>query len=369
MLLLRYSNCRTWEFGGAHASTKVTEQQVGVLFTKSSAAPIISLSNSGTLNYLDPSSSTPIRSVHGHQGSIETMCVVKEAETIFTGSYDGRVCAWDIAVGDAKVITEEGAKVGHLTPSGESVLYSIQKKEDEVKKISLDDLSSKYPKGDPIDISNVLFTDYEPRGIAVQDDLTFVATIKDIKIMQNGQVIAREETEFTPTAIAANPAVPGEFVVGAADVLYLPNLSDQEYSIHIYSYVNSKLTHKKAHKYRDQVTCLAYSTKGDVLAVGYASSHIVLYSADKDYQVLSDKFTFHNGRIKDLAFNASGTHFLSASLDSHVYVWAVPGRGASGKIKIDGASGDGVYGVGWLGEKRIVTTGHDAAVKIWDVDI
>jgi len=187
--------------------------------------------------------------------------------------------------------------------------------------------------------------------------------------MEGENVIIQEDTEFTPTALAANPRVPGEFAVGGADVLFLPNLADMEYSVHIYSYVDETLTHKHALKFRDEVTCLAYSAKGDILAAGFASSHIVLYSADKNYQVLSDKFTFHNGRIKSLAFNPSGTHFLSGSLDSHVYVWAVPGRGAHGKIKIDEASGDGVYGVGWVGDKRIVTAGHDAAVKIWDVEI
>ena len=52
-------------------------------------------------------------------------------------------------------------------------------------------------------------------------------------------------------------------------------------------------------------------------------------------------------------------------------MWTVPGLGIVGptKLKVEGASGDGVYGVGWVGDKRIVTTGHDAAVKMWDVEI
>jgi len=136
---------RKWKFGDDNdASTKVSEQQVGVLFTKSSAAPIISLSNSGALNYLDPSTADRIRVVQGHKGSIGTMCVVEQSKTIFTGSYDGRVCAWDIAEGNANVVIEEEAKIGHLTPTEDFILYSLQKKEDEIKKITLDDLSTKY---------------------------------------------------------------------------------------------------------------------------------------------------------------------------------------------------------------------------------
>jgi len=216
----------------------------------------------------------------------------------------------------------------------------------------------------------VQFPEGETQGIAGLDDSTYVATVKGISVLNGGQVIAQEETTFTPTTIAINPANLGEFAVGGTDVPSSTIPSDHEYSVHIYSFANSEITHKQELRFRSEVTCLSYSTKGDILAAGYASSHIVLYSASEDgYQLLSDKFSFHNGRIKTLAFNASGTHLLSGSLDTDVYVWAVPGRGGSGKIKIAGASGDGVYGVGWVGEKRIVTTGHDAAVKIWDVAI
>lgn len=38
-------------------------------------------------------------------------------------------------------------------------------------------------------------------------------------------------------------------------------------------------------------------------------------------------------------------------------------------IAIKGASKDGIWGVGWVGEKRIASTGGDAAVKIWEVSI
>lgn len=38
-------------------------------------------------------------------------------------------------------------------------------------------------------------------------------------------------------------------------------------------------------------------------------------------------------------------------------------------IAIKGASKDGVWGVSWVGEKRIASSGGDAAVKIWDITI
>ena len=137
---------RTWTFGDGHGSSKVSDQQVGVVYTNSSAAPIISLSNSGALNYIDPSSSDPIRVVQGHKGSIETICIKETtgAKTIFTGSYDGRVCAWDVPTGDPKVVAEEDAKIAHLTPVSDGVLFSVHKKEDEIKRAGLGDIAAKY---------------------------------------------------------------------------------------------------------------------------------------------------------------------------------------------------------------------------------
>jgi WD repeat-containing protein 1 (actin-interacting protein 1) len=117
----------------------VPHQQVGALFSASSAAPIVSLSLSGALNYLDPSSSKPIRNVWGHQKSINAMGTTSDYKTIFTGSYDGRVCAWDVATGDAEVINDNGAGILQFTAS-EKAAWSISQ-DDVLKDINIEKLS------------------------------------------------------------------------------------------------------------------------------------------------------------------------------------------------------------------------------------
>src|SRR5208282_3500387 len=120
----------------------VPHQQVGVLFTTSSAAPIVSLSLSGALNYLDPFSSKPIRSVSGHQKPINAMGTTSDHKTIFSGSYDGRVCAWDVATGDAEVINENGGSVLQFTAS-EKAAWSISQ-DDVLKDLDIEKLSLGY---------------------------------------------------------------------------------------------------------------------------------------------------------------------------------------------------------------------------------
>ena len=127
---------RTWLFG---SGSSVPHQQVGTVFTTSSAAPIVSLSLSGILNYLDPSSAKPIRSVAGHQKPVISLCAT-ESKSVLTGSYDGRVCAWDIASGDAEIISEDGGGVVRFA-SSESHVWSISQddilKEIDIQKLSL----------------------------------------------------------------------------------------------------------------------------------------------------------------------------------------------------------------------------------------
>jgi WD repeat-containing protein 1 (actin-interacting protein 1) len=122
------------------------------------------------------------------------------------------------------------------------------------------------------------------------------------------------------------------------------------------------LTGSRAH-----ITSLAYSPKGDFLAVGDSTGKIVLYTVSGDYEVKTSRWSFHVARITSLEFNAVGTHCVSGSLDTNVYVWSTQSVGKY--IAIKGASKDGVWGVSWVGEKRIASSGGDAAVKIWDITI
>src|SRR5271168_3067874 len=131
--------CSTWSFG---SGMSIPDQQVGVLFTSSSAAPIISLSLSGALNYLDPSSDKPIRYVLGHQKPINALGTIPSHKTIFTGSYDGRVCAWDVATGEAEIVNETGAGIVQFTASDKGV-WSISQ-DDVLKDIDISKLSLGY---------------------------------------------------------------------------------------------------------------------------------------------------------------------------------------------------------------------------------
>ncbi|KAJ2747070.1 WD40 repeat-like protein, partial [Coemansia sp. BCRC 34301] len=80
-------------------------QQVGNLWA---GEHIISLSLSGDINTIQMGADRPVKVVTGHQKAI-TAATLTPGGSLFTGSYDGKLCAWDLSSGDAQMI--EGPKI------------------------------------------------------------------------------------------------------------------------------------------------------------------------------------------------------------------------------------------------------------------
>ena len=333
----------SWTFGHG---ISIPHQQVGVVFTTSSAAPIISLSLSGDLTYLEPSSAKPIRTLHGHQKSINALAATPDFRTVFSGSYDGRVCAWDVASGNADVVSETGGGVVQFT-AADKTAWSVSQ-DDVLKDIDVGKLS----------LGGTSATGSTPRGVSAQDGETvFLATITDVQVLERGKKIVQEKTKFTPSAIAANPAVKGEFAVGAEDT-----------KVYIYTHSESNLKLKATlTASRASISALAYNPQGTFLAVGDSSGKILLYTVSGGEATLkTSRWAFHVSRITSLAFNAAGTRCVSGSLDTNVYVWSTESVGKY--VAIKGAAKDGVWGVAWVGDGRVVSAGGDGAVKVWEIE-
>jgi WD40 repeat protein len=101
-------------------SGNVEDQQVGNAWTP--AGHLVSLALSGDLYYLDPRTDKPVRTIYGHQKSITAFAVQKE--TLYTASYDGRVCAWSSTSGEATLVSGKGHtnQVSFLTTTPSHVL-------------------------------------------------------------------------------------------------------------------------------------------------------------------------------------------------------------------------------------------------------
>jgi WD40 repeat protein len=336
---------QTWRIG-EEGSVNVGDQQVGVVWPHGrSDGLIISLSLSGDLNYLSEGKDKPIRVVQGHN---KTVTALGESDgknqTLTTGSFDGKVCSWDISTGIGSVV-EGQAHSNQVTQfaSAAGQTYSVGW-DDTLRTIQ--DSTNNFV-GTPTKLPA------QPKGIAAASNGRVVVALDDsITVYAGNKLLSQLPTDYTPGAIAAHGAL---VAVGAANN-----------AVQLYTLANSgelspshTLTVSTA-----SISALAFSPDGAHLAAGSAAGKIIVYKSDT-WEVATDRWSAHTARVLSVAWNRAGTHAASGGLDTHVHVWSLAQPGS--RVRAANAHKDGVYGVAWVGEDRVASTGGDAAVKVWAV--
>lgn len=337
---------QTWRFGG-EGNVSIPDHQVGVVWPAGrSDGMVVSLNLAGDLNYLVEGSQTPTKVVQGHNRSITALGSSEGAkgQTFWTGSFDGRVCSWDSnsGIGSAAEGQTHSNQVSGFTTT-ESRAYSVGW--DDTLRIA--DVSSNTFLGEAAKLSA------QPKGVASAEGRIFVATTSGIDIFSNDKPVGNFPTkDFTPTSIAASGST---LAVG-----------DDANIVHIYTIDSA---HKLAPKETltnatSQITSLSFTPTGSLLAAGTSSGKILVFDAS-NWSVKTDRFSAHTARVTCLAWNKEGSHLVSGGLDTNVFVWSLKAPGK--RVKAANAHKDGVYGVCWRGADGVVSTGGDAALKVWGV--
>ncbi|KAK8138740.1 WD domain-containing protein [Apiospora sp. TS-2023a] len=336
---------QSWRLGGDGVS--VNDQQVGVVWTPRSDGLIVSLSLDGNLNYLQEGNSTPIKVVQGHNKSITAMGTDNEGkgQTLYTGSFEGRVCKWDVSSGVGTAVDGQSHtnQVTHFTSSSGRA-YSVGWDDN----LRIIDESANTFAGESLKISA------QPKGVATAEGRVYVATPSSVEIyVKDAHVASFPISDAQPTAIAAH----GSQVAVGTD----------SNAVRLYQVDGSnKLTLSgEAKNSTAQISALAFSKDGAHVAAGNSSGKIFAYKT-ADMSVAVDRWSAHTARVTSIAWNEEGTHAASGALDTNVYVWSVAKPGS--RVKALNAHKDGVNGVCWVdGGKKVASTGGDAAIKIWGV--
>lgn len=334
---------QTWRMG-EEGTVSIPDHQVGVVWPSGrSDGLIISLNLAGNLNYLVKGSKTPQRVVQAHRKNITTVTAGTAPEnTLFTGSSDGQLCSWDIGTGLAETIDGEAHTnyVAGLATSSEGRIFSVGW-DDSLRSI---DASAKTFTGTSSK------TDGQPKGVAISAGSVVLATHKGLEVSKDGEKQKEIKTGFSPSTIAASDT---RVAVGGDD-----------HKLHIYS--TSLDPQKDISDPNSLITALAFSPKGDHLAVGFSSGKILVYKCE-DWTVAINRWSSHTGRVTSVAWNSTGTHAVSGGLDTNIFVWSVAKPGS--RVNTSNAHKDGVNGVAWVdGDAKVVSVGGDAAVKVWKVE-
>ena len=112
------------------------------------------------------------------------------------------------------------------------------------------------------------------------------------------------------------------------------------------------------------VTCLAYSPDSLKLAACDSNRNVLVINLET--RIVENEWLFHNARVNCVAWSPSGTRLATGSLDTNIEIWSR--EKPSKHISIKGAHLEGVNGVGWESETRLVSGGQDGFVKGWDIE-
>ncbi|KAF3919929.1 Beta-TrCP [Arthrobotrys entomopaga] len=348
-------NTQTWSFGDAGS---VSDQQVGVVWPKRADDLIISISNSGDLNYLSEKSDKPMRIVSGHQKSITSLGIDDAGKTLWTGSYDGKVCSWDAATGVAEV-PESQTHSNQVTgfAASEKRMYSI----------GMDDTLRTIDNSVKDFVGSLASTQGQPRGIAFAPDRSkpdqstlFVATLQEICVYVDGKkTTSTPIKDYTPTSVAYSASA-GVLAVGAQNnnvYLYQLSKSDDQIPASPTSVLKSS---------QSSISALAFAPNAPLLAAGDSSGKIFLYDVTTG-ETKTNRWAFHTARVTSIAWNKAGTHIVSAGLNTNVIIYSAVEYHKN--IKALGAHKEGCNGAVWIDEKTVATAGSDGCVKIWAVTL
>lgn len=350
----------TWSFG---ETVDVANQQVGVVWPNRSDGLIISLSLSGELNYLYENSSKPTKILSGHQKNVTalTSSSMESKPTLWTGSYEGRLCSWDASTGTAEAIEGDGHTniISGLaaTPSGKHPqIYSVGW-DDTLRAV---DASAKTFIGKATKLSS------QPKALTcTSDSLVVVAQLESVIVYRDGEEDGELPLKSSPTALSAHG---NNVAIGSDDS-----------SLRLFTVSPGKAPKQSAVVEKvsaTPITCIAFSEDGSQLAAGTAAGKIYVYkissgitgalTGSASLELVTDRWSAHTGKVTSIAWNPQGTGAVSGSLDTNIHVWSLkePGK----RVKATNAHKEGVNGIVWIGDV-VYSTGADAAMKKWKVTI
>ncbi|KAF9973529.1 WD40 repeat-like protein [Actinomortierella ambigua] len=323
------------------AGSGIDGQQVGNVWKNDH---LITLSLSGDLNYLDPSTSKTARVVQGHQKGITALAVAKDSKTFWTGSYEGRVFGWDAETGKGEPIQNaaHSNQVIQLATSGDRLISA-----------AMDDTIKITPK-ESSEAAVVVSLGAQPKSISVSEDQTVVTVLEnEVQVIQGGKKVDSLPLQYTATAVAINPQ--GSTVA----------IGSQDAKVYVMRLEGTKL--KAVHTLQSNkgaISTLAFTPDGALLAAGDGAGKIYVYEVASG-EVKIDRWVFHSARVNAVAWSPSGRYAVSGSLDTNIYVWNV--ASPMKKVTIRNAHALSVTDVAFCDDETVVSVGSDASVKTWKI--
>ncbi|XP_072933170.1 actin-interacting protein 1 [Epargyreus clarus] len=344
--------CATWDIETMQRAVTfnmgnaVENQQVSCLWQ---GKHLISVSLSGEINYLDVENpDKPLRVVAGHNKPI-TCLALHGRGLLYTASHDGSVTQWDVATGEGVHVIGQG--------HGNQVNGMRAAKNSSVITCGIDDTLRRIAAGEGLVTA---YTDEamplgsQPRAMdhMIEEDLTIVATVKEIIVISGGSKQSTLPINYEPACVAIDPKTK-HVAVGGADS-----------KVHIYTLEGTSLTPKTELVHLGAVTDAKYSPDSGYLVASDANRKLILYSTEEYKLAHNKEWGFHTARVNCVSWCPDSKRIASGSLDTSIIIWSVD-QPAKHTIIKNAHPQSQITGVSWLDSETLASVGQDANTRIW----
>lgn len=309
---------------------------------------IISVSLSGNINFLDKENpDTPKKIIKGHSKAIVASCLTGDKSTLFTTSFDGVICHWDLEKGEADYVTGNGHKsqVTKMCCLGDNVVtIGI---DDTVRFISV--LEKKYK-----DVSIKL--ESQPQAIDTGSlGLTVVGSLEGIFVIQDTNLTHKYKTDYEVRAVAINSNL-GKVAIGTNDE-----------KVVIYDIEGDQLRENCSFPCMGTVTDVKFSPDDKFIAscTDKKQVKIVLTS---DFKTERANWASHATKVNGIAWTPDSKHVASCGVDGTVYTWDVERAERGAVMRGAHSLAVDVTSCQWSSDNTLLTTGRqDCSVRVWQI--
>ncbi|TYI43638.1 hypothetical protein ES332_A01G183600v1 [Gossypium tomentosum] len=311
---------------------------------------LITVSLSGTINLYsarDPDKQPLCLS--GHMKNVNTLTLIESNEKIIlSSSFDGSILRWTPGTGHSgKLQRKDSSQIKCLVATKEEIMTSGY--DNKVWRISLD--QDKAGDAEHIDVGS------QPKDLSQainSPDLAFVSLDSGVVLLKDMQILSNINLGFSVTASVIAPDG-SEAIVGGHDG-----------KLHIYSVSGDSLTEEATlEKHRGPISVIRYSPDFSMFASADLNREAVVWDRTSK-EVKLNNMLFHTARINCLAWSPNSTMVATGSLDTCVIIYEV-GKPASSRITVKNAHPGGVYGLVFIDDCNVASSGEDACIRVWKI--
>ncbi|KAK0573076.1 hypothetical protein LWI29_002644 [Acer saccharum] len=285
-------------------------------------------------------------SFSGHMKNVTTLTVLKNNQKMLSSSYDGIIIRWIQGVGySGKIKHKDIPQIKCLVAVEEEIVTSGF--DNKVWRVPLSD--GECGEAEHVDIGS------QPMDVSLafsSPGLALVSTDTGVVLLNGAKVVSNINLGFPVTACAIAPDG-SEAIVGG-----------QDGKLHVYSASGDTLKEEAVlEKHRGAITVIEYSPDVSMFASADGFHESVVWDrASKEVKL--NNMLFHTARLNCLAWSPNSTLVATGSLDTCVVIYEI-GKPASSRITIKHAHLGGVYGLAFIDDLNVVSSGEDACVRVW----